>query len=507
MKLNTFEAGLSVRIDPSLINVNEAVVYSNIDNSSLVLKSEKDLFSEDIQVANFIHNFNDEWLSNSIGYTYVEYMSRLYFTTGVSRPQKYDGYRYTNLGIDAPVDKATATQADPTDTEKVADEEVTLQYTYTYYNSQDDVESAPAPISDELVLAANKVVDITGILPSDDVQVDKIRIYRLGDSITTMTLVEEVDNITYYRDDTETLDLPGSILDTYSNQVPLNSFKYLIEAYGILFAADGDKLYFSEIGKPDYWPASNFIQFPKPIKGLLPVQEGILVMASDRIHILVGTEIANFNKQKLTNEHGCIAHVSCNEIKSIPVWLSYEGVVLFSGGSLEVISKAKLGNVIFSVVDTEVYDETYFIVLSDGTVTAMDLRFNSIAFKKYSFSKKIKSLHKYNGKLYASDGNKLYNVFAGEEMLFYYKSGVLTEGEHAVTKLYNNIYINLSGEFTVSIYIDGTKVSQKDLSGSGIFDITPPAEEQRGASIQFEIQGQGTVYEIEYKVMGRQNGR
>lgn len=507
MKINTFDGGLSIRVSDTLILPNESVVHSNIDSTNLLLKSCKDYLNQSTIVGGFFYNYNGVWLSSASERSYVEYKKFLYWTEVGKVPYKFDGFRESFLGITAPLAKLTTVQANPTGSEKISSSSSTLQYVYTYYNNQDGIESAPSPISDELSLAANKVVDITGVVASTDLQVDKIRLYRIGDGITTMTLVKEFDNVAAtLRDDVLTLDLIGTILDTYNNQTPDNTFRNLIEAYGIMFASSGSKLRFSEIGKPDYWPAANEINFSSDIKGILLVPNGILVQQLNKTDLLVGTDSSSFRVLPVSTEQGSVSHVSGKLVTNIPVWVSLDGICTYNSGVIQVLSKDKLGKTTLDVVNTVVHDEQYVICLSDGSLLVLDARFG-ISFKKYNFSGSINNITVYNDELYARIGENLHKLFVGDEISFTYKSPRFTEGEHSVIKLYNNVYVRSNGSFTVKIYIDEELVLTKSITGNKIHDIKVPQEKQRGSDIQFEITGIGTVYEYEYKVVGRDNGR
>jgi hypothetical protein len=508
MQINKFDGGLSQRVHASLVLPNEATVLNNVDNTDLLLNSALDysVIPDEI-ISGYFYNFSDEWLSSTAARSYVEYKNYLYFTEENKRARKFDGNQETLLGIEAPIEKLVCTQAEPSASEKISTSEATLQYVYTYYNSQDDVESVPSPISDETVIAADKVADISGFILSDDYQVDKIRIYRIGDSITTMTLIEEIDHTNaVYRDDTLTLDLEGSLLDTYDNQVLETGARFLVEAYGIMFAAVGTKLYFSKIGEPDYWPATNFIEFAKNLTMILPVQDGILVAMDDRITKVVGTDSSTFRKLPLTTEQGSISHNSAKVVKTMPVWASKDGLCVYNGNYIQVISKDKLGKRSFDIVNAAVKSEIYYLCLTDGTILIMDLRFG-MSYRTFSFSDSIDNIVVHNDTVYGRVGDNLVSLFTGDQLSFTYMSPLFIEGSHTQVKLYNNIYIRANGTFTVKIYIDGDEVQSKVITGNKTHDISPPAEQQRGYGMQIEIVGIGTVYEYEFKVVGRENGR
>lgn len=538
MKVNRFEAGLNTRIDPSLLQPNEAVRYVNIDNEKLTLKSAKN-YTQLVpaqSARNLFYVFKGEWKSSFADRDYQEYAGALYYTEvgttakrddnsgtvqnmGIARPEPYpavDGSGdeivdiVTNEQIQTLVvtDESAGAGEDPIDNSN----NVTLQYTYTYYNSALGLESAPAPLSAEVEITAGNVAHIKNFNPVLDPQADLIRLYRLGDGVTTMTLVDEISTSgltdqTVYVDEIASIDLPGTLLDTYSNTPPPENLRYLVEAYGIMFGAVGNKLYFSLVGQPAYWPEDQFLSIEADITGIFPIQGGILVFTRTSTHLLLGKDVSTFTLVSIETEQGCISHKSCKTVKATPIWISTDGICAWANGAVEVISKNKLGKKLFDVKNTTVYDEQYYIVTNEGTLLAADLRFDSLAFKEYNFDHPVADIGNFEGVLYASINERACTLFTGEELTLCYTSPNFTENAFSQIKLYNNIYIRYNGIFKIKLYIDNKLVQHTELDGNGIADISPPAAKQRGSSIQFEIDGIGTIYEIDYKVLGRQNGR
>lgn len=507
MKINDFSGGLNIRQDASLIAINEAILYQNINNTKGVLESCKNLLQTDILVNGYVYFFADTWLSSDNERSYVEYKNALYWTEANLTASWFNGFREIKLGIEPPKVALTTTEVAPVSS-GISGSSETMQYTYTFYNSQDGIESVPAPLSEELALAANKDVELTNFDVSEDVQVDKIRIYRIGAGPTDFTLVMEVDNESAtLTDSIEALDLPGDILDSYNNYPAPEGLRHLTENGGIFFGIVEDKLYFSTTGKPYYWPAANYLDFSQDLTGLLVITEGLIVFSTYKADLLVGNDSSNFAIQKLSLEQGSVSHLSGKIVKGTPIWVSAEGFCGYFNGVINVISKDKLGLQNLDIINSTVYDEIYYLCLTDGTLLAFDTRFNTI-YKTYSFDNLIDNIYTVNGILYVRIKDYLYEVFSNEDDIdLQYTSPKFTEGDYTVSKLYDNIYIRSNGEFTIKVYIDDKLVLQKDLLGNTIHDIKPPQEKQRGSSIQFNIVGKGIIYEIEYKVQGRQNGR
>lgn len=384
-----------------------------------------------------------------------------------------------------------------------------VQYMYTYYDSSEGVESAPSPVSDELGLPDGNSVDLSGFLPSDNYFVDKFRLYRVGADATDFTLLIEIPaSTTTYNDNIKTLDALGDILDAYNNQAPLIGLRYIIEAYGIMFAAIGSTLYYTETGYPDYWATLNTVPISGDITGLVAIPDGIVIFTNSKAYMLLGTDPSTFRIILLNPEHGCIAHNSIKVVKNTLLWASADGVCGLSGNSISVVTKDKLDRVTLNAVSGTVFNEQYMLTLTDGSVFIIDARFNGSIFKTLKYvNADVYNLGVFDNTLYGVVKEELALIEAGRLIDFYYESPMLTEGDASVTKLYNNIYVSSNGRFIFDVYIDEVLVSSDELIGNQVFEIKVPQEKQRGSSIQFKVQGTGVVREIEYKTVGRENGR
>jgi len=105
MKLQVFDGGLSTRLKPHLIGINEAEQYTNIDGFDGTLKPVKKKSTSKLSLSQYAYYFegSNEWVSSASNRDYVEYRSRLYYTEDSAVPKKYDGTNTYNLGITAPV--------------------------------------------------------------------------------------------------------------------------------------------------------------------------------------------------------------------------------------------------------------------------------------------------------------------------------------------------------------------------------------------------------------------
>jgi len=377
----------------------------------------------------------------------------------------------------------------------------TYQYALTYLNSSDGSESGPSTLSAELDLSDGGSVTVNNIPVSVDPQVDKKRLYRIGGNLTTLTLVVELDNATTsYADLLSDTEVVGTLIDTTIALPAPNNLAYLAQAYAMLFAAQGSKLRFTPIGKPDQWPELYFLQFDADITGIAAVANGLLVFTKFKTFIVTGTGPTSLSQQPLTTNQGCLAFESVQVLSGAALWVSSDGLCLSNGGEPIVISKNQLGKQELVVKDSAIHDEVYYALLADNTMLAYDFAYSKI-FKTFSLGNE--SIVVGNDVLYGWSAGELQTLFTspGYETLKYVSPRFI-EGSVTEQKTYKNVHVYHKGDIIFKVLIDDVLVVTAVLSGEDTTWIKVPQSLQRGNFIQFDIEGTGEVYEIEY-IVGR----
>lgn len=497
MQLNLFNGGLSTRFASHLIQQTEAIEYDNIDTQYGALVPMNGNTDMNISVTKSIYNFKNNWISANEDRTYVEFQSKLYYSNGIGKPQRtMDGVTWHNVGIDKPTSIVVTSNSTPSTMTG------TYQYCYTYYNSLEDIESVPSTYSTELVTTLTSFN--ISVVASTDTQVDKIRIYRLGGDNITMSKVVELSNTsTTYVDSIGDAFISGEVLDSYTNNPAPSGLKYLTESNTMFFGAIGDKLYYSDIAYVNYWNPFYFIDFDDTITGIGNVQNGLLVFTKFKTYIIVGNGPTTLSKYLLSTNQGCVAHSSIQYVKNTLIWVSTDGICASTGGDLEVISKNNLGKLSMAPICSIVYDEVYYVSTQSYTLL-VDFRFG-LSFGKLTNS--IDSLTIYNDTLYGAINSKLYSIGTSTQKLsMHYLSPLFSDGSISLLKNYKSIYVHSTGNINFKVYIDGELLSNKDLE-SGVEEVKILQHLRTGYHIQFEVTGTGSIYEIEYKAEGRQNGK
>ena len=381
----------------------------------------------------------------------------------------------------------------------------TYQYVYTYYNADDGTESAPSDISEELEVDSGSI-QVSLLANSADSQVTTKRLYRVGGNITQFTLVTEVSlNTTVYTDTLKDTALDGRLLESDNFYEAPIGLQFLSESYAMLFGAIGSSLRFTPIGKPNAWPPEFELQFDADITGLGPVANGLLVFTRTKTFIVTGTGPTSLAQQPLRGDQGCIAFESIAEaFEGTLIWASEDGLCTSSGNNVRSLTKNFLGEIKLDPISSAVNDEVYYNQNKDGSILAWDYRFQTIP--KF-LSLGTESLSVALGILYGYSNGELYSLYKdADNTTFKYKSPRFVEGSFSENKTYKKVYVRSEGDIIIDIIIDDEVVSHNVLNSKDTHQLTVPQQEQRGYSIQFTIEGTGTVHEIEYKASPRQNG-
>jgi len=499
MKLSLFNGGLNIRQAPELIRPNEAQTCHNATLASGQLANTRGLGPNSITAVATPYYFlaEDIWLPNGDTRSYVEYQGKAYWADGGVAKKQSQGTIH-NLGITAPATITAVLNS------AAGFLNGTLQYVYTYYNINDGTESAPSPLSPEILAASSKInISVTA---STDPQVTTIRIYRIGNTLLSFTRLVELPNITtVYTDDAVDSTLATRLLDSATNTPAPTGLNYLTYFNGTFFGVVGSKLYFSrDIGNPNYWPATNYIDFRTPLTALAVSPSGLLVFSRYQTHLVTGSNATNFVNYLISGDQGCISHHTIANLGSAVLFLSTDGICSASGSVVTVISKFKLGKQLYSPINAVVFDEKYFCQLTDGSLIVLDLRYEP-AIETYDFQTNY--LVVANDKLYGATPTGLFEMFIGSDVPYTYVTGELTEQRVSELKTYDNIFFYVTGTHTVQVFINDTLVATKDIVGSAKPQkLSVPQALQRGSSIRFELTGVGVVKEIDYAVEGRENG-
>lgn len=113
MKLTNFSGGINVKDAAHLIAINEAVVYTNIDNEPGSLKPVLGLSEQSVARKKYSYFFAPEnvWIESDVRRDYVPFESSLYWTES-GQGFKYKDNKTYNLGIQKPASRPSLVVTD-----------------------------------------------------------------------------------------------------------------------------------------------------------------------------------------------------------------------------------------------------------------------------------------------------------------------------------------------------------------------------------------------------------
>lgn len=384
----------------------------------------------------------------------------------------------------------------------------TVQYLYTYVNENEDLESAPSGLSVEFSVD-NAQITVSTLLESSDPQVTHKYVYRIGGDLTAFTYIGKVQNglgITEYFDQIIASDVDGDVLSSELNDAPPEGLRYLTHVYTTFVGAVDSRFYFArDIGNPNYWPATYYIEFYSEITGIGLTSNNIIVFTKFKSYIITGTNAYTFVPYLLDGHQGCINHDTIVEYNGQLIFMSTDGICITTGSEVKVLSKFKLGKQNLDTINAILYDEVYYCQLSNNLILVFDFRYEpSIRYFNY-VSNFVASA---NDILYARIDNELKQLFVSAlDSTYKYTTGLLSEGDISKLKSYGVLYVYAEGTHTIKVYINKILVREYTIDGSKlVYELKVPQSSQQGYNIQFEMEGQGTISEIEYKSQPRLTG-
>lgn len=428
---------------------------------------------------------------------------------GVKVYRLYEGEYYlvgsiatATTSLDDTIDDISANET--LDQSRIGVLQGTYQYATTYYNSRTGTESALSVSSEELIVNKGGTITLTGLPVSDDPQVDKKRVYRIGGNITTFTRVIELPILTAsLLDNIADVNAEGSLASTIGDGQAPEGLDFLVDYRAMLFGGIDNKLMFTPIGVPTNWPALNYLQYESAITGIAATANGILVMTKYRTHLVTGSSPETLATQLLSGDQGCIAFSSIANIGTSALWASTDGLCTSEGANVTVITRAKLGKLALTPVTAVVHDEIYYLSNANGMIVAFNFGVGKV-FEKFDFDTSV--LVVANDILYGWNSGFLYSLFTADTTAeLQYLSPRFVEGRVTELKTYKKVYIYAKGDIIIDIIIDDNIVATKAFSSENGHTVQVPQDKQRGFFIQFAIRGTGEVYELEYVVGNRQN--
>ena len=336
-----------------------------------------------------------------------------------------------------------------------------VSYVQTFYNAGTGEESGPSrPLT--ITLNYEQAVTVSVQQSTDGYET---RLYRSGSGTTAFTLVGSTSNGQVI--DTASA-AGGTLLDIEAANPPGN-ISSLTFSGGRMWAASGDRVYFSGIGKPWRWSALGFLAFNKPVQSVQAVANGVLVCLPDTTHLVTGTDESSFASLQISGSQGCVHDKTMAVADGLAIWLSNDGICASSGSDVRLLSRDKLDFLRLSTPGNAViWNDTY--VLLDSTIGGQGLIMmeygEGLLFKRVSTSYN-KFIATYNDKLFIGNGTDVRELFASTAYSqLRYVSPKYAEGSVTTAKVYTEVRVYHKGDIMLEVYINDELVTSKLLTGT-----------------------------------------
>lgn len=551
-ELLTFNGGLSTKTSPHLIGKNEAIVCENVDLEYGSLKPFSSLQYVDTVNGEHITIFENTMVSSQSvtdDRFYDTFGGRLYWSDKGYTTSGLRRYNGTNAGVsaDAPngisnISLITLSECSIADNSGQMTQGVDYLYAFTLVNS-DGIESAPV-YHPTIINLANKnklsvkiailKTNISTVIPSGYT----MNVYRIGGSNPTYNLIAEgLDSTTMvdgdvvaacgagnycYRDTLADINVSRIELYTSENTPANSNMDMLINNQGTFFGAIGNKVYFSRSGSAEFWSPLDFIVLDKTVTGLGKFADTIIAFTKTSAYQILGYSRDTIQVNRLPFNQGCVNKHSVVNIDAYLIWTSMNGVCLYNGSEIQVVTKKTISWDEFGRLGNRTYDDYNSTNSRWGSSLGFDIKYAVGYQDKYYgvYNDGVMIIDLSNGLRVSTmstpdvaslainpDDNMLYIVVDNMDSTFdvyaklksdnamtaTWKTGRITEGSTDVKKHYRQVQLD-GIPISVEVFIDGISKyisygKDKFMLPSGLI----------GLDIQFEIKTVNEIRSMKYQ--------
>lgn len=234
-----------------------------------------------------------------------------------------------NMGVAAPVAAPTVARVGSGGSPE------TRIYVYTYINTFGGIEeeSAPSPVSAEVLCGSGDTVTVSGFstAPTTGYNITKKRIYRSvsGSGATSFQFVAEIPVATAsFTDNVASAGL-GEQLQTLQWEMPPSDLHSIVSLpNGYLAGLSGNDVCFSEVNAPHAWPSAYRLSIPFEPVGLGVFGQSIVVLTKGNPYILSGVSPESTTSEKIPMVEPCVSKRSITQDMMGVTYASPNGLIL-----------------------------------------------------------------------------------------------------------------------------------------------------------------------------------
>jgi hypothetical protein len=424
----------------------------------------------------------------------VKFYGRAYWSINDAKEAPYYGGNIEPLGVPYPTIQPTLSKITP-----VQGDEKGLTGTYKYcmtFVNANGWESAPGSLTnyEQVIELDNSFVNVTA--PPFPEGIAYAKVYRTANMGAEFFCVGEISTSEgSFLDKTDDYVLAGlEPISSLDNYPPPDKGKYLTESGGVFYLAVGTFLYFSAVGNPHAWPTLNFVDCGDIITGIAPEFQGVLVFTANATYRIVGTyDVSTVTKTSVPGNQGCVNYHTIAHVSNAPCWLSNDGICLWNGESLAIISDRVMNTERLQVHCAVSGNDKYILFLESGAIV-YDRKDGGV-FYKLTFTCDYAWYDGDADKIFLQRGDRIYEYGAGETLRYTYRSPYIGGGESGY-KRFTEVIVIADGETTVSAYCDDKKRCEVICKGNDARHRIKLPFATSGQRLQVEINGDGKLKEL-----------
>ncbi len=265
--------------------------------------------------------------------------NRLYYT-GDGVPKMRDSTVVYPLALASPATKPSVSPSGTLDT----DTQESILYAYTWVTAFDE-ESAPSPVSDEVLWSADMVITLSGFdTPPAGRGINRMRIYRsqtATSGATELYFIAELSAATVtWGDDVSNNAIQEAIPSLYYDPPPDELAGLIALPNGMMAAFAGKELCFCEPYIPHAWPEKYRLTTDYDIVALAGFGSSVVVMTTGNPYIVTGTAPENMTMERLELSYPCINAQGVVDLGPVIAYPTTDGLVTVSQDGAQIVTQS-----------------------------------------------------------------------------------------------------------------------------------------------------------------------
>jgi len=275
---------------------------------------------------------------------------------------------------------------------------------------------------------------------------------------------------------------------------PVRNLNGLIESSNLFYAFKDNRLYVSDYGNPNSWPASGFLDFDQDITGLGTLGSELVVFTEYGMYRVFGTDPSLLKKVQIPTTEGVKngARKTITKFQSGIFFAGLNGICFYNGQTVKRVTQENLAT--FSLPDSTAsnnhggyLEDTYYLIGTSGTGYKLDMKGAAILSRTTQNASNL-FFRGSDNTLYANTGT--ISDPSGTRQNFTVTTRKFSGGDINKEKFFYNVSLTAQGfTGTINVLVDGTQTDTFSV-GTEVADLDRTfylSEARQGNGIQIQL--------------------